>query len=202
MNQKKQRTLAIFALAIALVATTVAYAALSTTLNISGNITKKGGSWSVGIANISNVSTTGTGALSTAPSVTGTTLSFEADLKKPGDSVSFTFDLVNNGSVDAVMSFNDVEFAINGVSQQPTTWADMTVVSDDIIYELAVEDASMNDNYISRPPADMLIYLYDSSTSLYMRGVKLTLTWKENSKITTIEDKKLKITASFPFKQA
>ena len=53
MKQKKQRTLAIFALAIALVATTIAYAVLSTTLKVSGSVTKKGGTWAINIQNIS-----------------------------------------------------------------------------------------------------------------------------------------------------
>lgn len=76
MNQKKQRTLAIFALAIALVATTVAYAVLSTTLKVSGSVTKKGGTWAINIQNISTVTTTGSGKMTTAPKVSGTTLSF------------------------------------------------------------------------------------------------------------------------------
>ncbi len=107
MEQRKQRTLAIFALALALIATSVAYAALSTTLTISGNVTKKGGSWSVYISNVSNIKTSGSAVMSTNPTVSGsstTSLNFAATLIKPGDKVEFDFTVANAGSVDAKIS--------------------------------------------------------------------------------------------------
>lgn len=199
MNQKKQRTLAIFALAVALVATTVAYAALSTTLNISGNITKKGGSWSVGITNLSSVSTTGTGSMSKAPSVSGTTLSFDANLKKPGDSVSFTFDIVNSGTVTAGMEVGSAKMAINGISRTLASLSEMKVVSDDITYLLEIKDS---DGKFYSTYDQAYIILGDKNTSTNTKTFKLTLTWNAGTKITTVDDKKLTVTASFPFAQA
>ena len=199
MNQKKQRTLAIFALAVALVATTIAYAALSTTLNISGNITKKGGSWSVGITNLSSVSTTGTGSMSKAPSVSGTTLSFDANLKKPGDSVSFTFDIVNSGTVTAGMFVDSATMAINGISRTLASLSEMKVVSDDITYLLEIKDS---DGKFYSTYDQAYIILGDKNTSTNTKTFKLTLTWNAGTKITTVDDKKLTVTASFPFAQA
>ena len=199
MNQKKQRTLAIFALAVALVATTIAYAALSTTLNISGNITKKGGSWSVGITNLSSVSTTGTGSMSKAPSVSGTTLSFDANLKKPGDSVSFTFDIVNSGTVTAGMNVGSATMAINGISRTLASLSEMKVVSDDITYLLEIKDS---DGKFYSTYDQAYIILGDKNTSTNTKTFKLTLTWNAGTKITTVDDKKLTVTASFPFAQA
>ncbi len=199
MNQKKQRTLAIFALAVALVATTVAYAALSTTLNISGNITKKGGSWSVGITNLSSVSTKGTGSMSKAPSVSGTTLSFDANLKKPGDSVSFTFDIVNSGTVTAGMDVGSAKMAINGISRTLASLSEMKVVSDDITYLLEIKDS---DGKFYSTYDQAYIILGDKNTSTNTKTFKLTLTWNAGTKITTVNDKKLTVTASFPFAQA
>ena len=199
MNQKKQRTLALFALAVALVATTVAYAALSTTLNISGNITKKGGSWSVGITNLSSVSTKGTGSMSKAPSVSGTTLSFDANLKKPGDSVSFTFDIVNSGTVTAGMDVGSAKMAINGISRTLASLSEMKVVSDDITYLLEIKDS---DGKFYSTYDQAYIILGDKNTSTNTKTFKLTLTWNAGTKITTVNDKKLTVTASFPFAQA
>lgn len=199
MNQKKQRTLAIFALAVALIATTVAYAALSTTLNISGNITKKGGSWSVGITNLSSVSTKGTGSMSKAPSVSGTTLSFDANLKKPGDSVSFTFDIVNSGTVTAGMYVGSAKMAINGISRTLASLSEMKVVSDDITYLLEIKDS---DGKFYSTYDQAYIILGDKNTSTNTKTFKLTLTWNAGTKITTVNDKKLTVTASFPFAQA
>lgn len=103
MNKRKQRMLGIFALVIALIATTVAYAALSTTLNISGSVTKKGGAWGEQIVDESDFTTSGSATTtSTKPTLTGnTSLSFSANLYKPGDTFSFTFKIRNTGSIDA-----------------------------------------------------------------------------------------------------
>lgn len=104
MGTKKQRTLAIFALAIALIATTVAYAALSTTLKVSGTVTKKGGTWNIYISKISNVNKTGTATITKTPTASGTAttaIDFAATLEKPGDSISFDFTVANGGSIDA-----------------------------------------------------------------------------------------------------
>ncbi len=112
MKKKNQRTIAVWALVIALCATTVAYAALSTTLNISGSATRKGGTWNVSLANVHNVATTGTGSFTTQPGVSGTKLTFAASLAQPNDSISFDVDIVNSGSINAYLS--DLDFCFNG----------------------------------------------------------------------------------------
>ena len=194
MNQKKQRGLAIFALAIALVATTVAYAALSTTLQVSGNVTKKGGTWSVNIRNISNVTTTGTGKMTTAPSVSGTTLSFEAELAKPGDSVSFTFDIVNNGSVDAKVDLGSSLISMGNYTSNIASVSELT--SDNVTYALKYKKT---DGSFESPAGKLWnITLKPNGSQTFM----LTLTWDSTSHITTTESKKLAITAEFPFTQA
>ena len=192
MNKKKQRTLAIFALAIALVATTVAYAALSTTLQVSGSVTKKGGTWSINIENISSVTTTGTGKMTTAPTSSGTTLSFAAELAKPGDSVSFTFDIVNNGSVDAIWDVNNSRKSI-GNNSEYVSWSE-EISDEDIVLALAYKTS--NGSYVPIMSYQDLLNSGDSFT------LKLTLTWNSASHITTKESKTLSVTAEFPFTQA
>ena len=102
MKQKNQRTLAIFALAIAIVATTIAYAALSTTLNISGTVTKKGGSWNIYFTNPSSASIEGSAKASTI-TLASTQVSFNVELYKPNDSVTYTVDIKNGGTIDAIL---------------------------------------------------------------------------------------------------
>lgn len=112
MKRNNSRQLAIWALAIALTATTIAYAALQTSLSITGNVTRKGGSWNVKLGNVANKSTTGSAKFTTQPTISGTTLNFGAELALPGDSFTFTFDVMNSGTVDAKLSsylFSDEE---------------------------------------------------------------------------------------------
>lgn len=104
MEKKKQRTLAIFALAIALVATTVAYAVLQTTLNISGSVTKKGGSWDIKFTDVSTSTVRG-GTFSKTPAVSGTSLTFNANLNTEGDAVLIKFRVHNAGTLNAGLKY-------------------------------------------------------------------------------------------------
>ena len=197
MNQKKQRTLAIFALAVALVATTVAYAVLQTTLNISGSITKKGGTWAINIQNISTVTTTGSGKMTTAPKVSGTTLSFASELSKPGDSVSFTFDIVNNGTLAAQMYGYEASMSINGVRGSLTSYSEMVVKSEDIIYQLEMKNSDgvfSNTQYLAE---DRLVIAAKGKQTF-----RLTLKYNSSASSVSASDKALAVSATFPFTQA
>lgn len=103
MKTKKTRNLIIAVMALAIVATTVAYAALQTTLNISGSIVKKSGNWDIHFENVSNIVKSGEATVTT-PKIAGSQLSFSATLTKPNDYISFTVDVKNSGTIDAVLS--------------------------------------------------------------------------------------------------
>ena len=132
MKTRNQRTLAIFALAFALIATTVAYAVLQTTLNISGTVTRKGGSWDIHFDNVANVTKGGKATLTT-PTISnaGANLTFEASLAIPKDSISFTVDVVNDGTIDAMLSSVTLSGAEEADANDVTytaTYADGTAI--------------------------------------------------------------------------
>ena len=140
MKRNNSRQLAIWALAIALTATTIAYAALQTSLSITGNVTRKGGSWNVKLGNVANKSTTGSAKFTTQPTISGTTLNFGAELALPGDSFTFTFDVMNAGTVDAKLSsylFTDSGFDPDNVG----------VSKSEIDTEYNVHDVTCNMKY-------------------------------------------------------
>ena len=81
---------------------TVVYAVLSITLNISGNTEVTAASWNIHFNNIqvnsSNVST------ATEPTIINSnTVNFAVTLTNPGDYYMFTVDVVNSGSIDAMI---------------------------------------------------------------------------------------------------
>ena len=130
MKQKSQRTLAIFALALAIVATTIAYAALSTTLNISGTVTKKGGSWNIYFTNPSSASIEGSAKASTI-TLASTQISFNVELYKPNDSVTYTVDIKNGGTIDAILdsvTLTGVDTASNNDITYKVTYKDGTTI--------------------------------------------------------------------------
>ena len=88
---------------------TVVYAALSTTLNISGTAEVSAASWDI---YLDNVQLNGNSATANVPTMTDkVTASFSTTLTKPGDFYEFTIDVVNNGSIDAM---------IDSVTKTPT----------------------------------------------------------------------------------
>lgn len=107
-KDKKFRALAIAAICIAIVGVSVAYAAISTVLNISGSATvNTADAWKIVFTNVPSSLTTTGGAsqVGTIEHDTGTsTITWGASFTAPGDSVSFTTKVANTGTIDAVLS--------------------------------------------------------------------------------------------------
>ena len=80
---------------------TIAYAALNAVLTISGSAQVTSANWDIHLANPKVTS----GSVTTdVPSITsGKTLSFSTTLNMPGDFYEFTVDVVNGGSIDAMI---------------------------------------------------------------------------------------------------
>ena len=91
-------------LAIALISIstlTIVYAALSVTLNITGTADISAASWDV---HLDNVKLNSKSVTATAPTITnGTTATFSTVLNMPGDFYEFTIDVVNDGTIDAMI---------------------------------------------------------------------------------------------------
>ena len=102
---EKSKNILLAVLIIGLVSMTVAYAILSTSLNISGTATVSAATWDIRFENYA----VGTGNNVDAPNVVAalanasvTKLSnVDVTLNKPGDKLVYQFDIVNNGTIDA-----------------------------------------------------------------------------------------------------
>lgn len=105
-KEKNGKTLAIIALFVAIVGLSVGFAALSTTLTINGTGTVKTSKWDIHFANLgATPGLTGSAEEVTAPTLTDTTVqTFDVSFTAPADSVTYTFDVVNDGSYDAKIS--------------------------------------------------------------------------------------------------
>ena len=94
---------------ISIFSLTIIYAALSTTLNINGNAEVSSASWDI---HLDNVQLNSGSATTTAPTITESrTATFSTTLSTPGDFYEFTIDVVNEGSIDAM---------IDSVTKTPT----------------------------------------------------------------------------------
>ena len=126
MEKTRQiKIISLCALLVAVLGLTVAFAALSQTLTINGSAAVNAASWDIHFEKTSGKETEVKGAATfTEPTLSGTTIeNFSATLAKPGDSVTYYFDIVNNGTIDAQIesynfprAFNDCFTNINKYS--------------------------------------------------------------------------------------
>lgn len=85
----------------------ITYASLSQQLEINGEGTVKATTWEIKFANLGAATTVGTAVEVTAPTINTNDTKigdYSVKLTKPGDEVSYTFDIVNNGEINAELS--------------------------------------------------------------------------------------------------
>ncbi len=104
-RRNKKPMFAVLALLVSVVAVGIVYAGFSQTLNINGSGNVVAASWNIHFANLSNVVKTGSANVVTPAQIkTGRTQirEYYVELVTPGDSLAYTFDIVNGGDFDAV----------------------------------------------------------------------------------------------------
>ena len=118
-------------LVVGLIGMTVAYAALSTTLRISGTASVPNVTWDIHLASFAKQANTAslvTGQTNTAdgnvPTITnGTAINgLAVTFNQPGDKVVYTFNIVNGGSIDAKLaSFSESLTRASGAAMDQAT---------------------------------------------------------------------------------
>lgn len=101
------KILAVVAICIAVVGMTIGFAAFSQTLNIIGTGEVKASKFSVIFEHLQGVEEVGTANEVTTPTInTNSTVisNYKVELSTPGDSISYTFDITNEGTYDAKIS--------------------------------------------------------------------------------------------------
>lgn len=121
METRFKRRIIILIFICLVCATVVVYAALSASLNINGVATIDSASWNIYFSNLNTINI-GTG-MSAYTYMDATTFNFNVEVNKPGDAVTYTFDVKNDGTIDAVLdsvnitapsnlSSKDLEYAV------------------------------------------------------------------------------------------
>ncbi|MGN1341636.1 MAG: hypothetical protein ACI4VL_00200 [Bacilli bacterium] len=99
-KQKNTQTLIIAVLAVAVLTLSVGFASFSQRLDMNGTVSVTSSSWNVHFDTDSFAKTTGSQDVTTT-SITGTSISWQSTLTKPGDYAEFTVNVVNEGTFDA-----------------------------------------------------------------------------------------------------
>jgi len=140
MSNKNYGVIASIVLSVvAICITGMVYAAFSQQLDINGSATVKASSWKIKFSNMQTPVKTGT-AVAETPTLTDTKVGdYEVTLTTPGDSVSFTFDIVNAGSFDAEISTVTIPTpTCEGTGTNATT--DASNVCKNLSYTLTYKD--------------------------------------------------------------
>lgn len=141
-KERKIKTLSLVALIVAILGLTVAFANLTKELTIEGTAKVKGAKWDIYFSNVSVV-TSGDAQASNANISDKTSISIpEVTLTKPEDSVTYTFDVINNGTVDAKISGIENKIATFTSNASSPSNSDVTIVKNGFTYKLTYNDGS------------------------------------------------------------
>ena len=159
----------IVALIVSTVAITIGYASFSGALKINGDATVNHSSWIIKFTNLAEANLLGTAEEVNPPEISenGTTLSgYNVKFTTPGDSVSYTFDVANEGTFKAKITSLDISTPIcTGNGENAAN--DAANVCNHLLYTLTYSDGT------SLSVGDIL----NSETS---KSLILTLTYKDD----------------------
>jgi len=102
----------------------VGYAAFSTILNVSGTA-EISSTWDIHFSNMTSGTAVGNATNRTAPTFTNNAATMDVNLDVPGDSMTYTLTVTNNGSINAIIESIEVKesgssaivYAISGLEK-------------------------------------------------------------------------------------
>lgn len=128
------RMVAIVAICVAVIALSIGYAAINQTMNVKGTTNLKGNSWNVQFTNLIKPTLQNGGLVGSASEVsstlTGTNLSFSANIVLPGDTIVYRWSVTNAGTIDAKLSATPVLAGLDAAKEK------------DVLYTMTYEDGS------------------------------------------------------------
>lgn len=183
------RIIAVIALMVAVVGLTIGYAAYSSTLRINGTANVDPSSWNVKFVYKTGNSLTATliggATMSTEATLTDTQVSgFNATLKAPGDSATYTFAVKNAGSLDAKLS----TFTMGTLSCAPAAGSSATTeeasnVCKELSYTLT--GVKENDTLAANASSDLTLKLEWSKTGVATASGPIAITVGETTLLYT-----------------
>ena len=203
MEKTRQiKIISLCALLVAVLGLTVAFAALSQTLTINGSAAVNAASWDIHFEKTSGKETEVKGAATfTEPTLSGTTIeNFSATLTKPGDSVIYYFDIVNNGTVDAQIESYNFPYALSDCITNINKYSycmNFDFNSDD---NVSVLDKSVYidlfNHYLKYADTDKSVRQGDTINAGETKHMKLVIEYKDTA--TELPENNLTITSSDP----
>lgn len=109
-----------------LVGISIGYSALTTSIVINGTTTIAKASWDIHFENVERTIASVTAIEEAQISSNNTEIDYKITLSKPGDFYEFTVDVVNNGSIDAMLE----DIINDGLTEEQSNYIDYTIKYD------------------------------------------------------------------------
>ena len=140
-NKKVLYGLVALALVLSVVGISIGFAAMSTDLTINGSAEVVPASWDIKFKDLSSPTITGDAVVTTAPTITSDTHigNYAVKLTKPGDSVTYTFKVANDGTIDAKLT-DFIKATPTFTGTGATASADATIVQNNFVYTVTYSD--------------------------------------------------------------
>lgn len=123
----------------------ISYAMVTTSLDIRGNMKMASANWDVHFGNLQPAKISGSAIELSKPSIVDESTSIvnvDVKLQQPSDSVTYLFDVINAGGIDAELSSYQIAKPIcNGTGENAIL--DAKMVCDNIKYEITYANDSM-----------------------------------------------------------
>ena len=178
MDNRKIKTILLILLVIGLISMTASFASIVQRLDIRSDTTVQASNWNIRFNNLQNGAVVGTANQVSVPTLADTIISgINVNLKKPGDSISYTFDIVNSGDIDAKIGTYQLSSGLSCTDALgSTTSVDSTTVCNHIIYTLKYTNATQ-----SGIPAGSNIAVGQSLKAGETVNVTLTIKYDSNT---------------------
>jgi len=141
-NRKVLYVLVAIALILSVAGISIGFAAMSQELTINGQAEVTPATWKIKFTNLGTPQITGDASVATTPTLTDTHFgNYDVVLTKPGDSVVYTFDVKNAGTLDAKLTaYNFATPTFTGTGTNAA--ADATIAQTNVVYTLTYSDGS------------------------------------------------------------
>ena len=186
-KKEKYKTFGTLAVIVSLVAISLTYAGFTQQLTINGTANVKSSSWNVHFANLVQ-NTTGTTVVNTPAQIKSDTTQigdYSVTLNSPGDSLTYTFDVVNSGSYNAQLTGLVIGTPSCKVMVTEETNTNTANVCSNLSYELF--DVSTGNKITSADNGTL-------SANGGTRRLRLVLTFKSTTNTTLLPEADIEIT--------
>lgn len=191
-SRKKQYIILITIIAL-IFSLSVAYAVLSSTLSITGSAEVINSTWDFtlksGSTSAFNIFSTTGSATAEIPTISGTSLSYNISLLKPGDSVSYYLNILNNGTLPG--EIDSVIHSTPKCTSATGNQTDEALICNNLIYTLKyyLDNKEVQSGNIIDP--NNYICEKNNQSGVYSKTLVLTVTLNPN--LTTVPSSKITI---------